>query len=58
MRYDVVKVIADMVNKDPQDISGEHRLTRDLGLESDIRINLSELLEESFDISISFFEIM
>lgn len=58
IKQTVIKIVADMVKRNPEEISGETLLAQDLGIKSANRIGLSALLEDQYNIEISIFDIM
>jgi acyl carrier protein len=54
----IIKIVADMINRDSGDINGDSRLAQDLGIKSANRIGLSALLEDQFGIELTIFDIM
>lgn len=54
----IIQIIAEMFGKDAKTLCGETRLVQELNIKSANRINLSVMLEETFDIEIGIYDIL
>jgi acyl carrier protein len=54
----IIKTVAAMAKRNPDQIRGDTRLAEDLDIKSANRIGLSAILEDQFQVEITIFDIM